>query len=435
MKKVIENIKSISIPKLDGMFVYLISATIPLTVSLGNITIIVAFVYSILTFKYRYSKTYKKYFIVLLVPALYFLMIFLSAIFSNDLKTGFVLVDKSLFFLLLPYLLVSLSDHISIYKVLKVFAISTFLSTLSLIFYSGFKALSNADINYLFFHEFTKLFDQHPVYYSTFQALSIFIITKYFPPTIKRKFLSLIMISCLLLGIFLSASKVVILIFTMLYIIQLMALIGQKKIRPIIVSLFIITVLSLLFIPSIKIRFLDGFSFDLNFIPSNDVAIAKVFNYDDKHLISDLEIRYIFNSIGVYHFMSDGKFLFGYGVGDVQDYLDMYYMQYGLAPNWFEGYNIHNQYLQVLLSTGLLGLLYFLAYLSYLCYLALKYKNHLHLMFIIILLFIFLSESVLMRNKGIILFVFFSSIFVIQNLKNENSHIRNKRYTKLSRWF
>lgn len=425
MKAIISHIKSLKLKSWDRLMLNAIVVGIPFTVSIGNIAVISAFIYTLFTAKKRFFEQLKKYPWVLVLPLIYFFIIFISALLSNDIKTGLKLVDKSLFFLLIPIILISLSRQIDFKNVMLVFAKSTLVATAILLFYSIVTSIRTKDFDHLFFHSFTRLFDQHPVYFSIYQGLSVFIILKYKLNSPKLRRLYLVVLMVLVLGIFLSASKMVISIFCVIFIYQIFKKIKAKK--TVLIMIFLGFVLLLFTIPTLKNRFIEGLEYDLKFTPTNNIAQSKVFNYEDKHLISDLEIRYIFGSIGLYHFIDDNKLLFGYGVGDVQDYLDLYYMQYGLAPNWYEDYNLHNQYLQVLISSGIFAFLFFIYYVFYILKVTLKSKNELSLIFLTIIFFVFFIESVLMRNKGVIVFVFFTSFFLIQNLQYEDSNSRHQR--------
>ena len=435
MRAIVNLVKRINTQSIDNYMIYAIVATIPLTVSLGNIAIIIAFIYAILTSKNRFLNQSKKYHLVLILPFVYYFIILLSAAHSNNIIIGLKLVDKSLFFLLIPIILVCLSENINFKKLLLIFAKSTFGATGILVLYSVFMYLTTLNSDNLFFHNFTRLFDLHPVYFSINLALSVFILTKHNRTGKDKSSLNIVMIIVLIIGIILSASKIVILLFSIIYFIQLNKIFNQRHKKYTFIPLFIIVIIVLFTLPKLKNRFIEGFEFNLSFAPTTDVASSKVFNYEDKHLISDLEIRYIFGSIGVFHSIKDNKILFGYGVGDTQDYLDLYYMQYGLAPNWYEGYNVHNQYVQILISTGIFSLLFFLYYILLNLKMSFKYMNSLGIVFLTLILCVFFVESMLMRNKGIVLFVFFTSLFLIQNLKYENSNIRNKGDSKQSWWF
>jgi O-antigen ligase len=140
-------------------------------------------------------------------------------------------------------------------------------------------------------------------------------------------------------------------------------------------------------------------------------------------------LRVIFAKIGIYHVLKDRKFLFGYGLGDVQHHLDYYYMSYNLAPNWYEGFNLHNQYIQYLVTYGVLTLLIFVYYLIQSLIISIKGDNVLHLFFMIMIMFLFIFEVYLARNKGIVLLFFFNTLFLTQKFKFESSHTRYERCT------
>lgn len=265
-----------------------------------------------------------------------------------------------------------------IYKIMKTFSVSVIVATLVLIINNIIKIYLNKPIDDLFFHKFTSFYGQHPVYFSLYIVLSIFYLTDVLfkrDITYKTKKTNIILgLLILIVGLIFSESKAVIAIFIPLYTIQLVF--SLKSFKKRLTTLFLIIISCLIFFnsPHIKERFLSGLKVDQKdkFTPTNNFKNVKIFNYNEKKEISDLELRYIFFKIGLYHTIYDNKWAFGYGIGDAQDNLDYYYMKYGLAPNWFEGYNLHNQYLDFFVSYGVFVLFFFIIYLGYsfhqLCY-------------------------------------------------------------------
>ena len=409
-----------------------IAATIPFMLNVGNISIILAAVYSL------YLITRKKVTLgqfnnfAFYFPLIYFLIAVLSAITSDNVGYGLKVLNKNQLFILIPFVLFSFRNaKCCLKRVLQVFALSTSLSTFILISYGGFNLAFGEGFKTLFFHEFTMLYDQHPVYFALYIALSIFIVTYYVfkshsHTVFKNKILEIGLVLLLLCGLVFTASKAVIFIFILLYIVLIFLLVSKKKYKLIFLGLTLLFIPILSSVPVIRERFQEGIHFDIEgFKPTNNLAEAYLFNYEDKTSISDLELRYIFFKIGLFHTTQDHKLLFGYGVGDVQNYLDYYYMYYGLAPNWYEGYNVHNQYLQMLISLGILTFLLFIYYLLFSFRIALKSKNKLYLLFLIMITFALLFESYFERNKGIVFFIFINTLFLIDFLKYENRNIRN----------
>ncbi|PIV92777.1 MAG: hypothetical protein COW44_12925 [Flavobacteriaceae bacterium CG17_big_fil_post_rev_8_21_14_2_50_33_15] len=409
----------------------LIAAMIPFKMNMGNTAIIISFIYT-LYFKYKQGFKFDKMeYYLIYFPLVFFVINLISALFSNNIYSGVRSIDKNLLLILIPFTIYHLDKTNNYLKItLTAFSISCSIATLILLVYGGYNIIRGESMEVLFFHDFSIIYDQHAVYFALYIALSIFSLTHYYHKInlLSSKNKQLLIISLLLLaaGLFLTASKAVIFIFFILYFFQLIYLLKATKVRVFAFLLFMLTLLVISNTRIIKSRFVDGLEFNISgFEPTNNLAEAKVFSYIDKVAISDLELRYIFFKIGMFHFLDDGKLFFGYGVGDVQDYLDYYYLTYGLAPNWYEGFNVHNQYLQVLITYGVFVFLFFLGYIIISFHYAIKHRCLLHLFFLLLICFIFIFEVVLVRNKGIVFFYFFNTLFFLNYIRFENSHSRN----------
>lgn len=111
----------------------------------------------------------------------------------------------------------------------------------------------------------------------------------------------------------------------------------------------------------------------------------------------------------------------GVGTGDVQDSLQKAYenRKFYFASN-YNRYNAHNQYLQILLATGLPGLTILVCCIV--CPLW-NYRSHftgnIYLLFLLLFAVIGLTETVLEVNKGIIWYSCFNSIFAFGYLKSD----------------
>ncbi len=97
----------------------------------------------------------------------------------------------------------------------------------------------------------------------------------------------------------------------------------------------------------------------------------------------------------------------GQGLGDEKDQLIAVYESENQLLLLEKGYNSHNQYLDYWIKIGLIGLISFLVFLIYNLHKAFFFHNS--LLFYIILFFSinFLTENVLVRQSGLIPFVFF----------------------------
>ena len=112
--------------------------------------------------------------------------------------------------------------------------------------------------------------------------------------------------------------------------------------------------------------------------------------------------------------------LIGYGPGDVQNELNECYKKFDTEAFTKITYNSHNQYFDYLASFGVLGTLIILFAFYYYYKIAVKGKNRLYLNFLILFYIVFLTENVLYRNSGMVLFVTFNCLFANLILFEEN---------------
>ena len=394
--------------------------TIPFHIAICNLFCIVSFFYGVYVYLFKEKKSKAKHW-VFIIPLLFFIYIAVSGLLSNNLQKGLTEINKALLIGMLPFILLMLYNKVNyLSKILVAFLLSTTLSTLLLLLVALTKYLSGSSLNQLIFHEFTRLYDQHPVYFSLNIALSTFILNQRFfklPQKNRKETLFFIVSTCiLLLGILFCASKILIVLFLILYGVQVFLTPMNNYVKAFLLGIFFLCNGLFIINTDLKLRFQEVLDVSyLEFTPTIDITKAKVFSYDQKESISDLELRYIILKIALFHQVKDGKLLWGYGAGDAQGYLDYYYMTYGLAPNWYEGHNLHNQYAQVFFSYGIILFVFFLVYLVLTANTLLKSNNLVAIFFLIMVLTAFLFESYLVRNKGIIFFFFFSSLFIVHS--------------------
>lgn len=106
----------------------------------------------------------------------------------------------------------------------------------------------------------------------------------------------------------------------------------------------------------------------------------------------------------------------GYGIGDTKEILMNCYA--GL-PEVFNGkyFNSHNQFLSAWLIAGIAGVLSLLAMMIYNFKLALRNKDFVHIAGLVLLFTTLLTENILERQNGVILFSFFINFFAFKTQK------------------
>jgi O-antigen ligase len=402
-----------------------IAMTLPLYRSVLNGFIIISFLISIYFFFIRGRSLRLIFNPVLSILLLFYIYLFVNGLFGYNMSQLMRQLDKNLLFLIIPFSSLILFKVNNFYKILRLYTFSLSTITLALLITNLVKIGMGGNMSSLYFHQFTDLIGEHAVYFSLYLSFGILICLDLIQNQINTRINKLIII-IFSLGLWFGASKAIIiltvpLVFTFLYFIKILSF-KKTALIFILVSIFS---LSFFFNPYLKDRFVEGLSYNIEFEPVDKLEEAKVFSNSEIDSISDLELRVIFSKIALYHLIDDNKLIFGYGVSDYQDYLDYYYMYYGLAPFHYEGYSPHNQYVFTLVNSGLIGLSILLTYLVYSFYYAFRKKHYLYLSFLTLFCFSMLFETYLLRTKGIVFFFFFNSIFLIYNQQNENRNIRH----------
>lgn len=421
--------KSEKSKSLIGQFVLTaIALTLPLSIKLGNLAIIFSFALSLLFLKKEHFKV--KYPFLIYFPFLFIVISFFSGLLSNNIEVGFSRLDRHLLPLLLTVIFLVFKD-ISINNVLKNFTYFLTFYTTILIGKLIWGIINGNGLDQLVFHNFTSLFGQHPVYYGLLLLVSAFFLISNLKndyANVTKDWKWIIQLIILLLGMIFCASKAVLTIFVLLLSAGLISFVKGKRHKVLTFSGLLLMIFCVYQINFLNERFTGGIKIKSNIIhfsPTNDFTLKTQFSLEEKQAITDLELRILFAKISIYHLYKDQKVLFGYGVGDAQDYLDYYLYSYNLGPNWYQGFNLHNQFLHLLFNYGALFLLLFLFFLGKIFSNAIMYRNYLQLVTIIAFCFVFLFEVPLLRNKGIVLFYFFHLIFMLNNYRFENRNIRN----------
>jgi O-antigen ligase len=104
--------------------------------------------------------------------------------------------------------------------------------------------------------------------------------------------------------------------------------------------------------------------------------------------------------------------VFGVGTGDIQDELNKEYLRTGNIKLAQANTNAHNQYMEIILENGLIGLILFLSLFAMMFYISITEKNILYMMFLLIVFFSFIFETMLNRLAGVSFFALFSFLLI-----------------------
>lgn len=243
-------------------------------------------------------------------------------------------------------------------------------------------------ITYEFYH-----IGDHPIYLSVQFAMALFLLID---NNLFNKIQKAVLFLVLFFGLFFLARKGVILSFIIILPIYLGTIIKSKAV--LIGSFFVLVTgfIAFMFVPEIKNRYAELWSkegYVKNEVTSTGIRLALWENSFE--LIKESPV-------------------FGYGIGDNQELFARQMESKGYHILAHKKTNCHNQYLQILLSIGLFGLSFFA--LSILWLFSFFYKNKVHLGLAVVLLFlmVFIYESFLERQNGVITYALFISLLVFR---------------------
>jgi len=343
-----------------------------------------------------------------------YLFILVSLIYTNNwafgikkLETSFSLfIFPLIFFLILPK---NIFKEALMLKFMKLFITSSIIFSIIIITYILFdNSIEYTEgfytNNYRKAVEGIPLIGQHSIYASIFLAIAIIFSSHLFyrkgallTKDLKLFFVISSVVNATLI-IMLSSKGVIISLITILPIIFFKKLFKKNnKIRALTSFCIIILVVLSLFVYNRRmnemIRFETYGEVDTNYSNSYRINIYKC----SFQIIKE-------------------RWLFGYGVGDAQIALDdCYKNENELLLK--KTYNSHNQFLDIWIKTGIFGLLTFITFLYLNFQRAIKTNNFILLSILLLYTLIFLTENILVRQSGVILFSFFVNFFATVNNK------------------
>ncbi|POS02979.1 O-antigen ligase-like membrane protein [Flavobacterium croceum DSM 17960] len=339
---------------------------------------------------YGYKNIKMKYFSLLIF---FFLVNLVSLFYSDDLKYGLRRIEGFLpfIYLAIPYSTQNFKN-INITKWSKIFNICNAIFLLIFVFYCF---ISSDHLSYNIIRtsfEKLPLINIHPIYLSIIAFIGFITSLFYLKNTI-----SILSIISNLIIIMLTGAKS-----TLIFLIIIIPFVffnkKIEKIKKIMFFLLIIFFASLLIFTKNghRERFREMF-LAVSYNQFNTNNSTSVRNAVYKCTLDRLEKTNLF---------------FGNGIGDSQYFLDQCFK---ISHSDLLGYNTHNQYLGIVISTGFFGLFSFFLLIFYV-FLLNQYKGFTPFLIVIsFFLYFFLFENVLERKNGILLFLF--SIYFIFNKK------------------
>ncbi|AMM52355.1 hypothetical protein TH61_15765 [Rufibacter sp. DG15C] len=118
--------------------------------------------------------------------------------------------------------------------------------------------------------------------------------------------------------------------------------------------------------------------------------------------------------------------LLGVGVGDVKDEIVQAYQARGFIYAVQNRFDPHNQFLEITMAIGFIGLMVFLWLLVKSLQLFWQTQNWMAMVFMVLLLFSSMTESLLRTQEGVAFYIFFWCLFVAYSLSTPMPPVKEK---------
>ena len=415
------------------IFIILALLTIPLSYAINSVAVGLLILISILTFK---RKHFQKDYLLFLPIALYVLMI-ISVAWSIDFSASVKALSKELPLLLIPlsFLIIKPLQAYQKTIILKYFSFGILLYAVLYLLKALIRFISTGNSDVFFYHELVTK-DVNAIHVSVYMAVAFF----YFLQTTGKKWIDYLALVLLFMMVFLLSSKNIIIVFIfLLFLHQLFYTKMGQRLRMRNMIVLGILLISLTFIGKIKDRFKEEYNTMMTDSSVNDVISkdgATVYNVSinqawNKEMFSPNDY-FPGTAFRVYQFriftemlQEDNIFFTGYGINASYPKIEQKTIDYNLylgdAEN--EGYqmkNFHNQYIQVFAELGIFGLLILLIILAANLRNGIKNKDFVHITFAILMISLFLTESFLWRQRGVVFFTIMYCLFNAGILRSIN---------------
>ncbi len=427
MKNVVQKVKLEIKNNPFIVLVTLVLITIPLHYRYSNSAIIGLSLYTLLTFKkenFAFNKN-------LFLPIAFYGLMCLSLLWSIDFKTSLQALSKEIAFVLLPlcFLVNKPISKEDVTKVLQYFAYSFLGYTVFYLLKALVKYFLSGDTNVFFYHELVT-FDVNAIHVSVYISIAFF----YFFLQKNKTFFNVFACFLLLLFLVLLSSKNVFVVFLALVVSSTFWILKIKwNSLKIGLLVFITLLLTVVFYGKLKDRFLLEIQTNTTqeignketAQPSelvNNVSIKQAWT-NDKFQYNDFfpgtALRVYQSRIFVEMLQENPIFFTGFGLNAAQSKIIEKRKEHNLYFG-YDNFNFHNQYIQVFAELGVFGLLLLLVIVAVSVKNAIKNKDFIHFSFAILMISLFLTESFLSRQRGVVFFVMMYCLFNVR-IKETNS--------------
>ncbi|MEE1897302.1 O-antigen ligase family protein [Flavobacterium rakeshii] len=403
--------------------------TIPLNYAFGSITLILFTLYALFTAK----KQDFSFSIALFMPVALFLLMAASLLWTIDFKSTLKALSKEIPLLIIPVVFCIIRLWPKQQRdTLKFYSWGMFIYALFYIARAFIKYFETGDSNVFFYHDLVTK-DVNAIYVSVFMSVALF----YFVAKKRKRKFDYLALLFLFVFIFLLSSKNILLtdiLLTILYFLFWSP--ASKKTKWTFTTVFAVAIVIAGYFGKIKERV------EVELKPNTEqavkdmgtraVTIAQAWNnetFSQNDYFNGTSFRVYQIRIFTEMMSEDPVLLTGYGLNAslnrIKEKGDEHNVYKGDETH--RGYNtlnFHNQYIEIFADLGLIGFLVLMVMLGINLKNGLSNKDFVHIAFAFLMIALFLTESFLWRQRGVI---FFTVLYCLFNKELYSSVIEKER--------
>ncbi|SCY85410.1 O-antigen ligase family protein [Flavobacterium caeni] len=342
----------------------------------------------------------------------------------EDTKDG---LQKEVLFFLMPFVFLGIGplEHRQVERIFKIFSFSMMLYAVFYIQRAVFNFLATGETRFFFYHDLVSM-DLSAIYMSVFASFGMF----YFISREQKSKLDQTCTVVLALFIVLLSSKVLIIVNVILFVCYY---IYRSKTSSSVKRFTLLTsigffIFSFLFIPKIQERFLH--EYETAFVDNTvnmeigdaehmiyNLSLSQAWNdqqFESNNFLPGTALRVFQIRIFTEMLTEHDIFFTGFGFDASQERIREKVKQYNLFYGNGE-FNFHNQYVQTFAEIGIFGLLILLGMICYSLKKAFTTKDFMYIVFSLTMIILFLTDSFLSRQRGIIFFLTLYCIFTTKS--------------------
>ncbi len=407
-----------------GFFVLLVLVTIPLGYAVNSISLGLLGAAAIFNFR-KFSFKLQP---LLLLPVLLYLLMSLSLLWTVDPAETSSALAKELPLLVIPviFMLAPAFDTREKNQILRGFATVFTLYVGYWLLAATARFVLSGNPNVFFYHELVTL-DLNAIHVSVYASVAFFVLQN----LERRPFWALPALWMLGIFILLLSSKNIIVIFVFLLGLRALMKKGGKPRWGIWAAVISVSAAILFAVPQTRERFMleARTMFESNTVNTHlsrgedkvyNVSIAQAWSqekFEPNHFFPGAAFRVYQFRVFCELVARDKIFFSGYGLNasykKIRDKTLEDNLYQGNDGNFgYNRSNFHNQYVQVFAELGFFGFLLLVAMVLVNLKIAFAFKDFAHISFAVLMISLFLTESFLWRQRGVIFFTMLYCLFL-----------------------